>query len=163
MPVVRGPAYKCLRRILPPADRKAKGNLKARLRMLVIYYFANKFNYLVAGTGNKSELLMGYFTKYGDGAVDFLPLGGLLKREVRLLAEAAGIPSRIINKPPTAGLWQGQTDESEMGISYKELDDILFNLERGRKPKTSVRNLSKVKALIKTSEHKRLPAAMFKP
>ena len=103
----------------------AKVNIKPRLRMTTLYYFANKLNYLVVGTGNKSELMIGYFTKYGDGGADILPLGNLLKSQVRELAEYLGIPKKIINKLPSAGLWEGQTDEKEIGISYEQLDKYL--------------------------------------
>jgi len=103
----------------------AKANIKPRLRMTTLYYFANKLNYLVVGTGNKSELMIGYFTKYGDGGADILPLGNLLKSQVRELAEYLGIPKKIIDKPPSAGLWEGQTDEKEIGISYEQLDKYL--------------------------------------
>ena len=103
----------------------AEANIKPRLRMTTLYYFANKLNYLVVGTGNKSELMIGYFTKYGDGGADILPLGNLLKSQVRELAEYLGIPKKIINKPPSAGLWEGQTDEEEIGISYDQLDKYL--------------------------------------
>jgi len=103
----------------------AEANIKPRLRMTTLYYFANKLNYLVVGTGNKSELMIGYFTKYGDGGADILPLGNLLKSQVRELAEYLGIPKKIINKPPSAGLWEGQTDEKEIGISYDQLDNYL--------------------------------------
>jgi len=149
------PLYNCLTRILPSADKRTSGNLKSRLRMLVLYYFANKLNYIVAGTGNKSEFLTGYFTKYGDGAADILPIAGLLKREVKKLAEELGIPERIINKPPTAGLWPGQTDEAEMGITYKELDDILSCLEQGKRQVAPKRLVQKVKEKVKSSTHKR--------
>lgn len=103
----------------------AEANIKPRLRMITLYYFANKLNYLVVGTGNKSELSIGYFTKYGDGGADILPLGNLLKSQVRELAEYLGIPKKIIDKPPSAGLWEGQTDEEEIGISYEQLDKYL--------------------------------------
>ncbi|MEA2088164.1 MAG: NAD(+) synthase [Candidatus Caldatribacteriota bacterium] len=103
----------------------AEANIKPRLRMTTLYYFANKLNYLVVGTGNKSELMIGYFTKYGDGGADILPLGNLVKSQVRELAEYLGIPKKIINKPPSAGLWEGQTDEKEIGISYEQLDKYL--------------------------------------
>ncbi len=104
-------------------------NLKPRIRMICLYYHANMMNRLVAGTGNKSELLAGYFTKYGDGGVDFLPIGDLYKTEVFELAEYLGIPERIRNKKPSARLWKGQSDEEEMGISYERLDSILKALE----------------------------------
>ncbi len=104
-------------------------NLKPRVRMILLYYHANSMNRLVAGTGNRSELLAGYFTKYGDGGVDFLPIGDLYKTEVFQLAEYLGIPERIRKKKPSARLWSGQTDEEEMGISYSELDSILMAME----------------------------------
>ncbi|MDP3143123.1 MAG: NAD+ synthase [Candidatus Omnitrophota bacterium] len=157
------PVFNCLCKILPTANRKAAGNLKSRLRMLTLYYFANKLNYLVAGTGNKSELLMGYFTKHGDGGVDILPIAGLLKKEVRSLAEELGIPQRIINKPPTAGLWAGQTDEAEMGITYNQLDDILYRLGNNRKQQESASVVCKVKKMIRSSEHKRRLAVICRP
>lgn len=100
-------------------------NLKPRLRMTALYYQAACRNAVVFGTGNRSELEVGYFTKYGDGGVDFLPLGGYLKHEVRQLATALGVPQRIIDRTPSAGLWAGQTDEGEMGLSYEQLDGYL--------------------------------------
>jgi len=103
----------------------AKANIKPRLRMITLYYFANKLNYLVVGTGNKSELIIGYFTKYGDGGADILPLGNLLKSQVKELAAYLNIPKKIINKLPSAGLWEGQTDEQEIGINYDQLDKYL--------------------------------------
>lgn len=147
--------YDSLIKILPKANRLAQANLKPRLRMLTLYYFANKLNYLVCGTGNKSELKVGYFTKHGDGATDILPIGDLLKTEVRKLAKELGIPEHIINKPPTAGLWSGQTDEGEMGISYPELDGILGRLENRRKQVLSKKKVRKIKEMIRRSEHKR--------
>ncbi|MCM8784293.1 MAG: NAD+ synthase [Candidatus Omnitrophica bacterium] len=147
-------SYRRLTQILPTGNRIAYANLKARLRMLVLYYFANKLNYLVCGTSNKSELLCGYFTKFGDGAADILPLGDLLKSQVRRLAKEIEIPEKIINKIPTAGLWPGQADEKELGISYQELDEILEGLENKKKIKPSPR-LKKIKSLIKNTEHKR--------
>ena len=147
--------YDNLIKILPRAGNLAKSNLKPRLRMSVLYYFANKLNYLVSGTGNKSEIMVGYFTKHGDGATDILPIGDLLKRQVRSLARELKIPNRIITKAPTAGLWPGQTDEGEMGITYAELDDILERLEKKNKQVLSKEKVKKVKAMIKKSEHKR--------
>ena len=144
-----------LMQVLPKAGKLAAANLKPRLRMLVFYYFANKLNYLVCGTGNKSEIMTGYFTKYGDGATDILPIGDLTKTEVRILARELGIPSQVIAKPPTAGLWPGQTDEGEMGITYPELDDILGRLEKNKKHILSSEKVNKVKVMIKRSEHKR--------
>ncbi len=94
--------------------------------MMILYYHANNLNRLVVGTGNRTELLVGYFTKYGDGGVDILPIGDLYKTEVRMLASQLGVPNEIIEKPPTAGLWAGQTDEEELGIKYEILDRILY-------------------------------------
>lgn len=109
----------------PAAARLARANLKSRLRMLTLYYIANQMKYLVAGSGNRSEITIGYFTKYGDGGVDILPLGNLVKKEVRELARYLEIPREIIDKPPSAGLWEGQTDEGEMGFTYEALDRYL--------------------------------------
>ena len=142
-------------KILPPANRVASANLKPRLRMVVLYYFANRLNYLVCGTGNKSELMAGYFTKFGDGAVDILPLADLSKAMVRQLAEELGVPQRIIDKPPSAGLWPGQTDEGEMGISYRELDDILERLQAKQKQTAPRAKVNKVKQMVRRSAHKR--------
>ena len=96
--------------------------------MVLNYLVANLEHRLVLGTGNRTELLTGYFTKYGDGAVDVLPIGGLYKTQVFQLARYLGIPKPIISKPPSAGLWRGQTDEGELGFSYELLDRILFQL-----------------------------------
>lgn len=141
--------------VLPEAGTLAKANLRPRLRMTVLYYFANKLNYLVCGTGNKSELMAGYFTKYGDGGADLLPLGDLLKKEVRLLAAELRIPSRIICKPPTAGLWPGQTDEGEMGILYNELDSALEQIEKKARKGAKTHIIKKVRRMVRCSEHKR--------
>lgn len=142
-------------KILPQANNLALMNLKPRLRMLVLYYFANKLNYLVCGTGNKAELSVGYFTKHGDGGVDILPIGSLLKRDVKALARELKIPEQIITKAPSAGLFPGQTDEGEMGITYSELDDILFRIEHKRPQRAGMKKVNKVKAMISRSEHKR--------
>jgi len=148
-------AYDKLLKALPSSNKLASANLRPRLRMLTLYFFANKFNYLVCGTGNKSELMAGYFTKYGDGGVDILPIADLYKKDVRRLAKELGVPQEIINKPPTAGLWPGQTDEGEMGITYSELDDILERMEHKKKQVASVLMVKKVKKMIQRSEHKR--------
>lgn len=148
-------AYDSLAAVFPRGNNLAYANLKPRLRMLALYYFANNFNYLVCGTGNKSELRVGYFTKYGDGGVDILPIGNLLKKQVKALARELKIPGQIIAKPPTAGLWPGQTDEGEMGLLYSELDDILERLESNNKHILSRKKVGKVKEMINRSEHKR--------
>ena len=139
----------------------ARANLKPRLRMSILYYFANTLDYLVAGTGNKSEFLVGYFTKYGDGGVDILPLGGLLKTDVRELAKDLGIPDEIINRVPSAGLWDNQTDEGEMGITYEELDKVIRALEKGKIKGVSETSLAKVRKMKKDSEHKRAKVPVF--
>ncbi len=142
---------------------KPAANLIPRLRMITLYYFANKFNYLVVGTGNRSEIMMGYFTKYGDGGVDLLPLGGLTKSEVRQLANVLEIPTEIINKPPSAGLWEGQTDEDEMGITYSELDRIIRGIDKGETPEIPLEKIKKVEEAIEVSEHKRNLPRIFQP
>ncbi|NPV53311.1 MAG: NAD(+) synthase [Firmicutes bacterium] len=135
-----------------PTDLAA-ANIKPRLRMITLYYFASKLNYLVLGTGNRSELTIGYFTKHGDGGVDLLPIGSLVKTQVRELATFLGIPERIRTKPPTAGLWEGQTDEGEMGMSYEDLDSYILNGQ------ASDEVAARVQELARRSEHKRsLPA-----
>ena len=129
------PVESVYRSLLPElADRVSLGNVKARIRMTIEYAVARERRRLVAGTGNKSELLLGYFTKYGDGGVDLLPLGDLYKTDVRAIAEELGLPAAVRARPPTAGLWEGQTDEEELGISYTELDQILYGLEQLRTP-----------------------------
>lgn len=147
--------YDSLIEILPRANNISRANLKPRLRMLTLYYLANKLNYLVCGTGNKSEIKVGYFTKHGDGATDILPIGGLLKKQVRRLARELGVPEYIISKPPTAGLWSDQTDEGEMGITYSELDGILERIEHKKRQVLSKTKVNKVKGMIERSEHKR--------
>ncbi len=132
-------------------SRLAEANLKARLRMLTLYYLANQFKYMVAGAGNRDELSIGYFTKYGDGGVDILPIGNLVKRQVRELASFLGIPQEIIDKPPSAGLWPGQTDEDELGVSYEELDHYLVTGEANDELR------KKIDSMIAANDHKRLP------
>ncbi len=142
---------------VPPGqatDIKARvplANVKPRMRMATLYFIANSLNYLVAGTGNRSELTIGYFTKHGDGGVDVLPIGSLLKSEVRTLAKQLGVPEAIIEKPPSAGLWLGQTDEDEMGFTYADLEKYL---EQG--PETVAPALAlRIERLMRSSEHKR--------
>jgi NAD+ synthase len=146
------PVYTHLVKFFPDSNHIALGNIKARLRMVVLYYYANLNNYLVCGTGNKTELSLGYFTKYGDGACDILPLGDLYKCEVRELAVSLGIPEKIIKKVPSAGLWKGQTDEGEVGCSYDEMDKTLREIEKG---KVSGEIGKKLHEMITRSEHKR--------
>lgn len=110
------------------SNRVARGNVLARMRMIVNYLFANTLNYLVAGTGDRSELLIGYFTKYGDGGADFLPIGHLYKTQVRVLAKYLNLPSRIVNKPASPQLWKGQRATDEIPVDYPILDLILYGL-----------------------------------
>jgi NAD+ synthase len=122
-------------------DPTALGNLKARVRMNVIYLVANSMNYLVLGTSNKSELLLGYYTKYGDGASDIAPIGDLYKTQVCKLAKHLKLPNEIITKPPTAGLVSDQTDEDDLGLDYNTIDKILFALERSAEPEKIAKDL----------------------
>lgn len=154
--------YKAFLKVPIRGTAMAKANLKPRLRMCALYYLANSKDYLVAGTGNKSELTVGYFTKYGDGGVDMLPIGGLLKTEVRALAHKLGVPERIIRRKPSAGLWKDQTDEGEMGISYNDLDRIIRAIERGRFGGINRKKLSKVKRMAKAAIHKKVAIPMFR-
>lgn len=147
----------------PKENRVSYANIKPRLRMIILYYVANCFNYLVAGTGNKSEIMVGYFTKYGDGGVDILPLGGLLKTEVRELAKALDIPKEILSRVSTAGLWQDQTDEGELGISYENLDKGLKSLESNEPTDLPPDLFIKIQRLIKNSQHKRVLPPIFSP
>lgn len=128
-----------------------EANIKPRLRMTTLYFIANSLNYLVAGTGNRSEITLGYYTKYGDGGVDVLPIGGLLKSEVRALAREIGVPAPVIDKPPSAGLWIGQTDEAEMGFSYEALERYLTGGRAAVPPAVADR----IESLRAASEHKR--------
>lgn len=142
--------------------KKADANLKARIRMIILYYHANSMNRLVIGTGNKSELCVGYFTKYGDGGVDLLPLGDLYKTDVQKIAIYLKMSQNIINKPPSAGLWQGQTDEDEMGITYPVLDKILYLLVDQKLEVSQVADelelpegeVLRIQSMIRAAEHK---------
>ena len=145
-----------------PGAAVSNGNLIARTRMCVLYYYANLLNRIVIGTGNRTELLLGYATKYGDSGVDIEPLGDLYKTEVFELARYLGVPERIIEKPPSARLWAGQTDEGELGMRYQEIDRILRMLvdENLSSEEVAARgvpedSVSRITDLIRTSEHKR--------
>jgi NAD+ synthase len=156
------PVYDALVAILPPTgSRLARANLKPRLRMTTLYYVANDRNYLVAGTGNKSELMIGYFTKYGDSGVDLLPLGDLYKREVYDLARELGVPQVVLDRPPTAGLWPGQTDEEEMGLTYDALECALATLTSGGAHGVDRPTLDKVRHMMTISAHKRALPPVF--
>jgi NAD+ synthase len=138
-------------RVDPDVSRLTESNLKARLRMLNLYYFANQLTYMVAGSSNRCELSVGYFTKYGDSGVDIMPLGNLVKGQVRELARFLGIPPSIIDKPPSAGLWPGQTDEGELGLSYEELDRYLVTCQAPEVLK------DRIDSMVAVSAHKRQP------
>jgi NAD+ synthase len=150
-------------------DRTTNGNTVARLRMTVLYALARDQHRLVVGTGNKSELLQGYFTKYGDGGVDLLPIGDLYKTQLRELAAQLDLPAPIRDRAPTAGFWEGQTDEEELGTSYPDLDRVLFGLEqlcgveeihsRTRIPLETVRRIA---ARLDLTRHKRRPPPVAK-
>jgi len=151
------PDRQYIRRQLAPA------NVKPRLRMTSLYYLANRFNGLVVGTGNKTELAIGYFTKYGDGGVDILPLGDLDKTAVRGLARELGVPETVISKAPSAGLWEGQTDEAEIGVTYDQLDRILAPIPgEERQAPIDPATLDRIAALVAASEHKRQAIPMFR-
>ena len=156
-----GGVYDLLVAALPPADHPlAAANIKPRLRMVVLYYLAQARNYLVLGSGNRSEIEVGYFTKYGDGGVDLLPLGTLYKTQVWELSRELGVPQDVVERLPTAGLGPGQTDEGEMGISYRELDRILVAIGAGNTSGVEAASLEKVQGMIARSAHKRaLPRA----
>ena len=148
--------------IFDPAERLCKGNIKARTRMIYIYYHSNKLNRIVCGSSDKSETMMGYFTKWGDVAADISPIMDLYKTQVRKLAEHIGIPAELAAKPSTPALWLNQSAEGELGIKYEVLDLILFGLERFMSSKEIADELDieeaqveKVKSRWLGVEHKR--------
>ena len=150
-------------------DKVALGNLTARLRMVTWYARANQENLLVIGTGNKTELMIGYFTKYGDGGSDFLPIGDLYKENVWSLSRHVGVSEKIAKKAPSAGLWAGQTDEGEIGATYAELDSILYlKLEKGMSEDEIVEwgieksKVQKILKMMRNSQHKREPLPIAK-
>lgn len=144
---------------------KVLGNVKARLRMTTLYYQANLHNMLVLGTDNLTETYTGYFTKHGDGAADVFPISDFLKREVYEMARELYLPSEVISRPPSAGLWTGQTDEDEMGVPYDFIDNHIEGLHNtnhivyGNKCREYSAKLS---GLHRGSEHKRKPPYTFK-
>jgi NAD+ synthase len=146
------------------SDKIINGNIRARVRMTLIYAFANSHNGFVMGTSNKTEFLLGYFTKFGDGGCDLEPIGDLYKTEIFELAKYLGVPECIINKKPSAELWDGQTDEGEIGMTYAEMDEILkgmdTNLVLCNRPilQEEKYGKDKVEAIVKritSTEHKR--------
>jgi NAD+ synthase len=148
--------------IFDPADKLRKGNIKARTRMIVLYYYANKLNRIVCGSSDKSETMMGYFTKWGDAAADISPIMDLYKTQVRKLAAHLGVPAELVTKPSTPALWPNHLAETELGIKYETLDLILHGLERFMTTEEIAWQLSIEKALVKkvknrwlSAEHKR--------
>lgn len=145
------------------SNKIVKGNLMARTRMIILYSYANVKNYLVMGTSNRSEYLVGYFTKWGDGASDIAPLVNLYKTEIWEIAKKIGVPEKIIQKKPSAGLWKNQTDEEELGINYSLLDKILHKMfdlkmksnEISKELNISLEQVEYVKNLVKKTAHKR--------
>jgi len=140
----------------PMKEKLASANLKPRLRMMALYFVGqSKGNSLIAGTSNRAELAIGYFTKYGDGAADFEPLASLYKQEVRMIAGVLKIPENIITKTPSAGLWPGQTDEGEIGLSYDIIDEILYRIDYNLDFKgLDEKDIMKVRKLMSAAEHK---------
>jgi len=160
--------YKSLS-IYDPHDKLSKGNLKARTRMVCLYYYANHLGKIVCGSSDKSETMMGYFTKWGDVAADISPLMDLYKTQVRQLAAHIGIPPEIIAKPSTPQLWPGQLAEEELGIQYETLDLILLGLENFMSPEDIADQLKLPSKLVKdirsrwlAREHKRRPPLTLK-
>ena len=152
-----------LMKIFPELEenRLAKGNLKARLRGVNLYTISNLENKLVIGTSNKSEILIGYGTKFGDLAADIWPIGDLYKTEVFKIAKKLNVDPKIIKKPPTAGLWANQTDEEEIGVSYEKLDLFLIGLDQGRNEEELAKTIGlnktqvdKIITLIENNKHK---------
>jgi NAD+ synthase len=148
--------------IFDASEKVCKGNIKARTRMIYWYYYANKLNMIVCGSSDKSETMMGYFTKWGDIAADILPIMDLYKTQVRELAHHIGVPKAIITKPSSPALWPGQTAENELGIKYEQLDLILYGLEHFMKPKEIAEQLRMKENLVErikrrwlSMEHKR--------
>lgn len=155
-------AFKSMLPLYDPSDLISNGNIKARVRMTLAYHYANTLRSLVIGSSNKTEWLTGYFTKYGDGASDLMPIADLFKTQVRQLAKHLGVPNRIIEKAPSARLWPGQSTEGELGIKFEILDLVLHGLEQGMDVHTIANELSieastviRVQQRVKDNEHKR--------
>jgi len=159
------PVMAVMREILPlydPSDLVAFGNVKARVRMVIWYHYANSLGYMVIGSSNRTEWLTGYFTKYGDGGVDLMPLADLYKNQIRQLADYLDIPESIINKAPSAGFWPGQTDEGELGVDYDTLDLILHGMEEKMTDTAIASELNvdtslveSIRSRVRNNEHKR--------
>lgn len=146
----------------PQMNNVRKGNIMARERMIILYDFSSKYNGLVIGTSNKTETLLGYSTIYGDNACAINPIGDLYKTQIWQLAEFLGVPEDIIKKPPSADLWSGQTDEAELGFTYKEVDQLLYQMVDERKSNEeliesgySKNFIEKIKSIIQKTQYKR--------
>jgi NAD+ synthase len=145
-------------------ERLPTGNLRARVRMNILYYYANKFNALVAGSSDRSEILIGYFTKYGDGAADIYPLACLYKTQVRALGRFLGVPERIVSKPSAPRLWRDHTARSELGLDYDVIDLILYAIfDLGLKPEetpaaigVSIDVVERILKMHRATRHKRV-------
>lgn len=146
----------------PRPTQLAEANVKPRLRMTTVYYIANHVRGIVLGTGNRSEAMIGYYTKYGDGGVDLLPIIDLYKHEVREVARAIGVPQSVIDRPPSAGLWEGQTDEDELGMTYEDLDATLAAISSGDTSGADPALLERVRRMMDVSQHKRAPIPTFR-
>jgi NAD+ synthase len=144
--------------IFDPAEKVCKGNVKARTRIVYVYYYANKLNLIVCGSSDKSETMMGYFTKWGDVAADIYPIMDLYKTQVRRLAQHIGIPKEIVAKPSTPALWPGQLAEKELGIKYEQLDLVLYGLEHFMRPPEIAEQLGIKKELVDKIRHRWLSA-----
>ena len=152
-----------------PEDRGARGNLMARIRMSVLYYYAGISGYLVAGTSDKSEVQIGYFTKFGDGAADIMPIAGLYKTQVRALAKYLGISAIIVQKKSSPRLWDNHLAEEEIGMDYEMIDQILHLLvdkksqlkDVARTLGMQAKHVNKVKNMIEKNLHKRSPTVIF--
>jgi len=148
--------------IFDSTDNVCKGNIKARTRMIYVYYYANRLNMLVCGSSDKSETMMGYFTKWGDVAADISPIMDLYKTQVQKLARHIGVPKEIVGKPPSPALWPGQLAEKELGIKYDKLDLVLYGLEHFMKTENIAKQVHMKKELVDKlkqrwlyTEHKR--------
>ena len=162
------PIIESYAKVLPDNER-ARGNLAARIRMNILYYHASLGSYIVAGTSDKSERLLGYFTKFGDGAADILPIADLYKTEVRRLASFLKIPAAIVEKKSSPRLWKDHLAEDEIGYSYDQLDPILQLIEKKKMPMAVARKLDislddvkRIKEMVDKSAHKRKPAPFAK-
>lgn len=144
-------------------DKKVYGNIMARTRMLILYAFANAMRAVVVGTSDKSEYMIGYFTKWGDAAADIFPIIDIYKTQLRIIAKEIGVPEKIIKKPSSPGLWLGQTAEKELGITYETMDPILFAIHELEIQIENIKTIEgidpvifdKVIGMINTTEHKR--------